>query len=755
MKSFFLIIVLVITGINVFGQTDGISYQAVILNPNTQELPGNDAVGNILPNTEVSIRFTIIDANNNNEYQEIKNISTDAYGMINLVIGQEDPDAFSLIKWDGTIKNLKVEINFNGSGNEFVDLSRQALNFVPYSYHRDIEAHGTLVVDDATILNSQLTVEGPTNLNSSFAVNNNNTTDLTGALNVGGASVLNDNLDVAGITNLYNSLNVNNLSPTYLTGDLTVGTDGSSTFNGPVAFEGPTGFNTIVVDSTSELNGQVTIDANVTGGEGVFEAYPLLVKGSEQGIAIEINDKRSTSNNYISFWDSTGSMWGRIEGQTKGDLESDTEYIIEHAIRISDCVVNVADVASAVFELIIDQSEVAVTIADTRACVGVGACVTLPPPAKIGVKIAKFIKTIADIVANVGNVAMAFTEEATFVGFSLANIGVSYQSGAGDYAEWLPKENPNEEFIVGELVGVKNGFVSKNTFGADKVMVISTNPIVLGNMPQEMDESKYEKIAFMGQVPVRVLGEVNPGDYILPSELGSGFGKAVHPVDMATRDYKKIVGVAWSVMSQIANDVYIVNVAVGINTNDLANIVASQEEQLANFQKEHLQLKSQFEKSNVVLAELVPGYAENIGYIENSIPIKIDEDANDQELTEIPCDDCPDTEEIITIEFSRAHVETGIAIAREDYILMYNEADQLNRILDLDMIKSKDSNENPTELKDLVMPIDEHPFWERMSSDPDYKEEIIQYIKGSVEKGLKTHNLSNNTVKYNIEFVNF
>ena len=74
-------------------QTDGISYQAVIIDPNGQELPGVDAEGNILPNAEISIRFTIIDANNQEEYQEIQTTHTDAYGMVNIIIGQGDPDA--------------------------------------------------------------------------------------------------------------------------------------------------------------------------------------------------------------------------------------------------------------------------------------------------------------------------------------------------------------------------------------------------------------------------------------------------------------------------------------------------------------------------------------------------------------------------------------------------------------------------------------------------------------------------------------
>jgi hypothetical protein len=36
-----------------YSQTKGISYQAVILNPNEQEIPGEDAQGNILANSAV------------------------------------------------------------------------------------------------------------------------------------------------------------------------------------------------------------------------------------------------------------------------------------------------------------------------------------------------------------------------------------------------------------------------------------------------------------------------------------------------------------------------------------------------------------------------------------------------------------------------------------------------------------------------------------------------------------------------------
>jgi hypothetical protein len=44
--------------------------------------------GNIFPNKSLSVRFTIINSTGNTLYQEFITLKTDAYGMINLMIGQ-------------------------------------------------------------------------------------------------------------------------------------------------------------------------------------------------------------------------------------------------------------------------------------------------------------------------------------------------------------------------------------------------------------------------------------------------------------------------------------------------------------------------------------------------------------------------------------------------------------------------------------------------------------------------------------------
>ncbi|MDB9732878.1 hypothetical protein OAA96_03700 [Polaribacter sp.] len=132
MKKVLLIVLFMTALFQGFSQTRGISYQAVILSPTVQEIPGADAQGNILANSTVSIQFTIVDKTSNAEFQEYHTTSTDRYGMINLLIGNGAAtyNSFNDIVWDGTNKKLKVGIDFTG-GSNFSSLSEQNLTYMP------------------------------------------------------------------------------------------------------------------------------------------------------------------------------------------------------------------------------------------------------------------------------------------------------------------------------------------------------------------------------------------------------------------------------------------------------------------------------------------------------------------------------------------------------------------------------------------------------------------------------------------------
>ena len=179
-------------------------------------------------------------------------------------------------------------------------------------------------------------------------------------------------------------------------------------------------------------------------------------------------------------------------------------------------------------------------------------------------------------------------------------VGVVFASGGADYAEWLKKYRINEKFSFGDIVGVSGGQISKNMPKANSYMVISQNPAVLGNIPPKGTEYLYEKVAFMGQVLVKVRGKVDIGDYIIPSGLNDGFGIAVNTDKLRISDYSKIVGVAWS--SASGNKLFSkVNVAIGLNTNAIANKLKQQEKQIQAMQ-------NQLNSINEFLSSKYPDY---------------------------------------------------------------------------------------------------------------------------------------------------
>ncbi len=755
MKKLLLILLSFGMFLPVYAQTDGISYQAVIIDPVIQELPGVDISGNILPNRQVALRFTFYDSNNTIEYQEVHVTTTDQFGMVNLMIGRgeatiEGTGDFTLLDWDGTPKDLQVDINFAGETTDFESMSRQELTFVPYAYHRDITATGDMIIDGTTDLNGRLLVQGPTDLNSSLNVNNQNATDLSGTLTVGGNTELGADLMVEGVANLNDSLRILGQSPTFFTGDITVEAAGTATFNGPTVFNAPANFTEINVAGPSNLSGQVTINANLdtVGGQDIYDAYPLLIQGSGQGMAIKVNGGRSISNNYLSFWDqSTGEMWGRIEGITLDELHNDPEYQTELALRITDVIINGIEAGISVLES--GQAVVKLTAAGTSstACAGLGACVTAPIPSLIAESSSNLVLKIANAVSIAGNLLLAIAEEESFRQFSDNNIGVSYQSGAGDYAEWLPKENTDDEFRPGEVVGVTHGKVSKNTSGVEKVMVVSTRPIVLGNMPEEGKEDDYVKIAFMGQVPVRVIGRVSPGDYIMPSELGNGFAKAVNPDEMNTMDYQKVCGEAWNVIEKLSSNVSLVNCAVGLNNHHISHLIVKQEEELKALKTGYSALQKELDQNNMILAALLPGYAEAKDLkVESKEMIAVsnqdDEETEGKEEEHYHEDEniiYPSEDDVVYFEVTEEQVASSFDMAREQYINMYQDNEMSSFLFDQAKGISRDLGVEKDFEQMLLVNIDDHPFWKKIDNNPAYKEEIMSFIMKKIEKAYHTH----------------
>lgn len=174
--------------------------------------------------------------------------------------------------------------------------------------------------------------------------------------------------------------------------------------------------------------------------------------------------------------------------------------------------------------------------------------------------------------------------------------GVTYGSGGADYAEYLKRENPSEKMQAGQIVGIRGGEISLDTEDAEQLMVISMMPIVLGNLPaKEEDIDLYEKVAFLGQAPTFVVGQVKSGDYIIPSGKNDGYGLAVSPSDLRLEHVSQIVGRAWEDGDEPVN---FVNMVVGLKTGEMAKILQLFQEDYSKLDKRLSQIEARLDLNN-------------------------------------------------------------------------------------------------------------------------------------------------------------
>ena len=435
---------------------------------------------------------------------------------------------------------------------------------------------GILNVDGATDFNNTINIDGVSTLNNSLTVTGNSPVDLTGSLNVDGVTDLNNNLVLDGTATMNSSLQLtgsallnntltvagatqinNTLSAT---GDTALGNSltvaGATQLNGTLNVSNNTALSgTLAVVNTADFSNRVTISAGLGSGSSNYDNYPLRVQGSANGIAVKTTAGTPNNNhNFMTFFNSSGTVVGRIEGETWENKQQSRDYIYDTTIYAAEIALAGINVGTAAIPIV-----VAGFGASAGPC---GGC-------------------IAQAAAEL---AMATANLITYNTYAAEDIGVTYQSGSGDYAEWLERLNSNETISEGDIVGVYNGKISKYiSEDVQRILVISTSPAVLGNMPPEENKEFYERVAFLGQVPVKVKGDVFAGDYILPSGENNGVGIGVAKSDLKAKDYKKIVGVAWT--SSLENTYGYVKMAIGLNTNDMADLVDLQQKEIQSIEK--------------------------------------------------------------------------------------------------------------------------------------------------------------------------
>ena len=178
------LITLTILAFSIWGHAqNGITYQAVILNPNTEELPGADNSRLPLVNQNICLEFKILNAALKLDYQETIATQTDEFGMVNVIIGTGTRKAgiasqFSTINWDGTAKSLIVSLDPTNNCSNFIEISNQPFTYVPFAlYAAHTGATGTQGpagsngLDGKTVLNGTINPNANLGTNGDFYIN--------------------------------------------------------------------------------------------------------------------------------------------------------------------------------------------------------------------------------------------------------------------------------------------------------------------------------------------------------------------------------------------------------------------------------------------------------------------------------------------------------------------------------------------------------------------------------------------------------
>lgn len=140
MKKIYLLLLVLFTSVT-YSQTKGITYQAVILNPEGEHIPGYNNERSQCSDKDICLRFSIYKGTIL-EYQETKNTTTDEFGMVNVIIGSGiyisgESNTLSGVDWDGNAKNLVVEVDIKGTCSYFLEISNQPFTYVPYAFYAE------------------------------------------------------------------------------------------------------------------------------------------------------------------------------------------------------------------------------------------------------------------------------------------------------------------------------------------------------------------------------------------------------------------------------------------------------------------------------------------------------------------------------------------------------------------------------------------------------------------------------------------
>lgn len=625
---------------------EGINYQALF----------RSADGSPMANQVIDIEVNLTSGEEVPEifYQELHQLETDELGLVSVPIGNGKYALGSLAEVPWSIGNIWLSLALLDNGT-YREITRNELLSVPYAMHALATSNLSRKGEQALRTGSSIywltsgnAKSDPnvhyigTNDENNLYIKTNNATryviDTDGLLTLYG-----DNSNIRGLDNDKNAYPLvieRGKHGIYIELDL-----GKS--NLLVLVNKFEAYCAAAGDLYCEVLPYLK-SGDLSGLESWYNGLPTLVTQDEADIRYIIYQElsslsdlgtASSNNNFVTFADSEG-IQGAIEGQLLEECLEDPFYIIEKTLIT-------VSILKATADLYTETKEAALIPSD-----GFGS------PAAIG--------AVMNAAANGVNLTAQIAKEIREGVIKRRDIGVSFQSGGADYAEWLPKVAGTRDLWPGAVVGVKNGRISLDTEGAEWMMVVSSKPVLLGNNPPEEAKDQYEKVAFLGQVYVSVLGDVRSGDYLIPSGNNDGYAIAVKPEAMQAGDYHRIIGVAWEDASVREGLSSAINTAVGINANDLSYKIAELElkaDQITGYLNGANTLPDESFSANLV---------DQIAHLNNQPFTKIESKLSTREFNEL-IDEYAPFLHMVSSQLDELLTESGLNL--EDYPVLKAQVD--------------------------------------------------------------------------------
>ena len=154
MKSLLLSLVVILFALQLSAQAPrGINYQGV----------ARDSEGKAIASKKITVRISVLKntADGDTEYKETHEVTTNAFGLFTLVIGQGNANtgSFDFISWAVGSKWLQLELDPNG-GNSFQLIGSQQLMSVPYALYAQYSGNGLTAGQGIAITNGAINNTG-------------------------------------------------------------------------------------------------------------------------------------------------------------------------------------------------------------------------------------------------------------------------------------------------------------------------------------------------------------------------------------------------------------------------------------------------------------------------------------------------------------------------------------------------------------------------------------------------------------------